>query len=69
MGGIPMEYLIVDLGKLKPIAEPYGQTFWSPRLDHATPFGSEGEADAWRKATADATGVTQFNDLWYVIKE
>jgi hypothetical protein len=64
-----MEYLSVDVGKLKPLAEPYGKTFWSPGPEQATPFGSQGEADAWKKATSDATGVTEFNDKWYVVKE
>jgi hypothetical protein len=64
-----MEYLSVDLGKLKPLPEPYGKTFWSPSPEQATPFGSEGEADVWKKATADATGVTEFNGNWLVVKE
>ena len=67
--GAPMEYLSVDLGKLKPLAEPYGKTFWSPSPEQATPFGSQGEADAWKKATSDATGMTEFNDKWYVVRE
>jgi hypothetical protein len=65
----PMEYLSVDLGKRKPLAEPYGKTFWSPSPEQATPFGSQGEADAWKKAASDATGVTEINDRWYVVKE
>ena len=65
----PMEYLSVDVSKLKPLAEPYGKTFWSPSPEQATPFGSQGEADAWKKATSDATGVTEINDRWYVVKE
>ena len=64
-----MEYLTVDVGKAKPLSEPYGKTFWSPSPEQATPFGSQGEADAWKKATSDATGVTEFNEKWYVVKE
>jgi hypothetical protein len=64
-----MEYLSVDFGKPKPLAEPYGKTFWSPHPEQATPFGSQGEADTWKKSTPDATGVTEFYDRWYVVKE
>jgi hypothetical protein len=64
-----MEYLTVDLGKLKPLTEPYGKIFWSPNPELATPFGSEGEAVVWKKATPDATGVSEVNSNWYVVKE
>jgi len=64
-----MEYLTVDLGRGKPRSEPYGKTFWSPSPEQATPFGSQGEADAWKRATSDATGVTEVNEKWYVVKE
>jgi hypothetical protein len=64
-----MEYLTVDLGKAKPLSESYGKTFWSPSPEQATQFGSQGEADARKKATSDATGVTEINDRWYVVKE
>ena len=49
---------------LNPQSEPYGKTFWSPSPEQATPFGSQGEADAWKKATSDATGVTEVNEKW-----
>jgi hypothetical protein len=64
-----MEYLSVDFGKPKPLSEPYGKTFWSPSPEQATPFGSQGEADSWKKSTSDATGVAEIDDKWYVDKE
>jgi hypothetical protein len=47
----------------------YGKFVWSPKIENATPFSTLEEADAKKRAVPDATGVIEFNDKWYVVKE
>jgi hypothetical protein len=60
-----VEYLIVDVG----MPEPHGKIVWSPRMENATSFSSSESAAAEKDAVASATGITEFEGKWYVVKE
>jgi hypothetical protein len=62
---LEMHYLILDSS----MPEPYGKFIWSTIIGNATPFSSLAEADAARELVRGATGVTELDGKWYVVKE
>jgi hypothetical protein len=60
-----MQYLIVDSGAPGSRAK----CLWSPKIENATPFYSSENANYWKNAVSDATGVIAAVGKWYVIKD
>jgi hypothetical protein len=60
-----MQYLTVD----STMPKPHGNFIWSPKIESATPFSSQGDANAVKSAVADASGVIEVGTAWYVIKD
>lgn len=60
-----ISYLKYDQG----MPSPYSKFIWVPLIDHASAFESSDIADSYRHRVPDATGITEQNGNWYIVKE
>jgi hypothetical protein len=61
----PTHYLKIDVS----MPNRHGAAFWLPRIEGATPFKDEADAQTAKEAVPDASGVIEDADgFYYVMK-